>query len=70
MKNLKNLGKILNKNDQKLINGGNPGGCIGFSGACTPSSNNSGCCTGLVCVSQCPGFIPFTCQFEGIPLEH
>ncbi|WP_282043937.1 hypothetical protein [Winogradskyella flava] len=36
MKNLKKLGNILSKSEQKQINGGNDGCLPGFYEACTP----------------------------------
>ena len=53
MRNLKKIGKILNRNEQKLINGG-----VGLSPTCEPTYRDCGnaypCSFGQVCIlGQC-----------------
>jgi len=56
MKNLKNLGKSLSKNEQKMINGAYlPASCLSNSvQLCSNSDNqlNTGCSAGEVCINN------------------
>ncbi|EDP72173.1 hypothetical protein FBALC1_13767 [Flavobacteriales bacterium ALC-1] len=59
MKNLKNLGKILNKKQQQVINGGGP---IKLGGGCCNPAND--CCIHRTHVTaSCPGTGAASCDW-------